>query len=259
MSYDEACIDKNAFHKTTTSIYIDEVDINKITLLDKTSYGNNGSFKYHIGYRHKNEALLSPLNIKLPQLTGYTKHFNSNKYVNLLVNDKKLLKKYNEIWDKIKSLFKKEFDKKPFYNNKYISIRFYNNIMHKEFKYKTVLEDNKHCKYIPIEPKDGDCHAYLSTILLDSILVYLNNKHHPQIFFKKCIYAIDKQALLGKYVDKPNDKSNYTLYFFVCKARCKYFFGMIDFNKKIINFFDTLNLSNFNSIPAISTVSSFFA
>ena len=159
MSYDEACINKNAFHEKTTSINIDEVKIYKITLLDKTSYGNKGSFKYHIGYRQKNESLLSPLKIKLPQLTGYTKHFNNNKYVNLLVNDKKLLKKYNEIWDKIKSLSKKEFDKKPLYNNKYISARIYNNIMHTEFKYKKVLEDNKHCKYIPIAPKSSDYHA----------------------------------------------------------------------------------------------------
>ena len=120
LSCDKTCINKNAFYKTTTSLNIDEVDINKITLLDKTSYGNKGSFKYHIGYRHKNEALLSPLNINLPQLNGYTKHFdNNNRYVNLLINDKKLLKKYNEIWDKIKSLSKKESDKKPLYNNKY--------------------------------------------------------------------------------------------------------------------------------------------
>ena len=51
---------------------------------------------------------MKPFNIKLPQLTGYTKHFdNNNKYVNLLVIDKKLLKKYNDIWHKIKSLSKK--------------------------------------------------------------------------------------------------------------------------------------------------------
>ena len=31
---------------------------------------------------------------------------------------------------------------------------------------KKMLEDNKHCKYIPKEPKDGDCYTYLSTILL---------------------------------------------------------------------------------------------
>ena len=48
-SYDETCINKNAFHKETNSINIDEVDINRIKLLNKTSYGNKGSFKYHIG------------------------------------------------------------------------------------------------------------------------------------------------------------------------------------------------------------------
>ena len=55
--------------------------------------------------------------------------------------------------------------------------------MHTEYKYKKVLEDNEHCKYIPIEPKNGHCYAYISTILLDSILVDPNNKHHLQIFF----------------------------------------------------------------------------
>ena len=63
--------------------------------------------------------------------------------------------------------------------------------MHTKFKYKKILEDNKHCKYIAIEPKDGDCYAYLSTILRDSILVDLNNKHYPQIPIKKCV-CIDK-------------------------------------------------------------------
>ena len=38
--------------------------------------------------------------------------------MNLLDNDKKLLKKYNKIWDKLTSLFKKEFNRNPVYNNK---------------------------------------------------------------------------------------------------------------------------------------------
>ena len=185
LSYGKTSINKNAFHKKTTSINIDEVEIDKIRLFDKTPCVNKGSFKYYIGYRHKGEDLLSPLNMKLLQLTGYTKHFNNNsKYVNLLISDKKNVKKTNEIWDKIKSLYKREFDKKLLYSNKYIGA----NMMHTEFKCKKVLEDNKHCKYIPIEPRGGDCDAYLSTILLDAILVDPNIKHYPQIFFfKNCI------------------------------------------------------------------------
>ena len=53
-----------------------------------------------------------------------------------------------------------------------------------------------------------DFHAYLSTILLNSILVDLNDKHYPQILLKKCVCTVDKQALLDKYIDKFNDKSN---------------------------------------------------
>ena len=68
--------------------------------------------KYHVGYRHKNEALLSPLNIKLQQLTEYTKHFNNNnKYVNLLVSDKKLLKNAMKYGIRLKAYPKKNLIK----------------------------------------------------------------------------------------------------------------------------------------------------
>ena len=47
--------------------------------------------------------------------------------MNILVNDKELLEKYNEKWDKIKKLFKKESDSEPEYNDKYITkINLYN-------------------------------------------------------------------------------------------------------------------------------------
>ena len=79
--------------------------------------------------------------------SGYTKHFNNNnKYVNLLINDKKLLKKYNEIWNKIKSLSKKEFDKK---NCATINILVLKSIIMRciqNLNIKKILENNKHCK-----------------------------------------------------------------------------------------------------------------
>ena len=43
-----------------------------------------------------------------------------------------------------------------------------------------------------------------------------------------------------------------------CKTRCKCFFGIIDFFKKLIDCFDAPNLCNFNSIFSVSTISSFF-
>ena len=182
LSYGEKLIIKNAFHKRTTSININEIEINRILLSDKTSYGNKGSFKHYIGYSHT-DGNISPLNIRLPQLTGYVKHFNDeDKVINFLVADKKLLKKYNEIWGKIKSLFKKEFDKNPLYKNKYITAKLNNT----EFEHRILK--NIEPRDIPIEPKNNSPHEYLSVILLDSILIYPNycsNKYYPQIFLKK--------------------------------------------------------------------------
>ena len=195
----ETCIDKNAFHNNKSSININETEINRIVLFDKTSYGNKGSFKRYIGYTHK-VGTFSPLNIKLAQQTGYAKHFtNDDKLINFLVADKELLKKYNEIWNKIKSFFIKELDKKPMYDNKYISAK----INGTKFEHK-ILKDNE-CFNISVEPNNGSRHEYLSVILLDSILIYPNsyrlNKHYPQVFFKKFIYTKDKEAeLLGKCI-----------------------------------------------------------
>ena len=99
-------ITKSAFHKNKRPININEVDIERIKLLDKRSYGKD-SFKYFIGYSHESNTFPSPLCVKRPQMNAYTKYFDkNNKYINLLVTDKKILEKYSEIWNKIKSLLK---------------------------------------------------------------------------------------------------------------------------------------------------------
>ena len=62
-SYGKTYINKIAFHEETNSINNDEVEIDKIMLFDKTSYGNESSL-----YMYKGEAFPSSLCIKLPQL-----------------------------------------------------------------------------------------------------------------------------------------------------------------------------------------------
>ena len=121
VSFGENGTIKSAFHKNKRPIInINEVDIEEMLLSHKKSYGKD-SFKYFIGYRHKGNAFPSPLCVKLPQTNAYAKYFDkNNKYINLLVNDKEILKKYSEIWNKIKSLIKKELNIEPVYNDKYI-------------------------------------------------------------------------------------------------------------------------------------------
>ena len=73
-------------------------------------------------------------------MNGRIKCFDSNnKCINLLVQDIELLKKYNEIWDKISNLIKKVFNSETVYNDKYIKTKIiiYNN------RINTNLQSNK--------------------------------------------------------------------------------------------------------------------
>ena len=100
------CINKSAFLKHK---YL--IDIDKVVISSKNSYGKKGIFKYFIEYITN---YIKPLYIKLHKMNGYVKYFDSNnKYMIFLVHDEELLKKYNEIWDKISNLLQKRFDTEP--------------------------------------------------------------------------------------------------------------------------------------------------
>ena len=105
-------------------------------------------------------------------MNAYAKQFDkNNKYMNLLVNDKKILEKYSEIWNKIKSLIKKELNSEPVYNDKYIKtkIKIYNDKVYTNFQHNKIPKDNEYC-------------ACLSVILLDSFFV---NSDRMQICDKR--------------------------------------------------------------------------
>ena len=53
--------------------------------------------------------------IKFTQVNVFAKYFHkNNKCMDLLVNDKKILEKHNEIWNKIKNLFGKKIIVNPY-------------------------------------------------------------------------------------------------------------------------------------------------
>ena len=58
-------------------------------------------------------------------MIGYVKHFDSNKTMSFKVDDNKLLKKYNKIWEKVSNLMNIEFDSEPVYgdNGKYMKTK----------------------------------------------------------------------------------------------------------------------------------------
>ena len=109
-------------------------------------------------------------------MNAYTKYFDkNNKYINLLVNNKKIFKKHSDICNKIKSLIKKEFNSEPVYNDKYIKtkIKIYNDRVYTNCQHNKMPKDNEYC-------------AGLSVILLDSIFVNSDKEYYPQIFLEEC-------------------------------------------------------------------------
>ena len=46
-------------------------------------------------------------------MSAYRRDFDEIKYISFLIKDDELLKKYNEIWAKVKNSIKKEFDSEP--------------------------------------------------------------------------------------------------------------------------------------------------
>ena len=81
-------------------------------------------FKFFIGY--KDAKKIRPLCILLPKMSGYRKDFDETKSMSFSIKDDELLKRHNEIWEKVENIIKNS------YNGK-ISTNFHNNKIPKDF------------------------------------------------------------------------------------------------------------------------------
>ena len=73
--------------------------MDQIVVSDKFKHSDD-DFKYFIGC--KEDEIVKPLCIILPQMTGFIKYFqNGGKNMSFMVKNDMHLDKYNEIWDKI--------------------------------------------------------------------------------------------------------------------------------------------------------------
>ena len=86
---------KSDYYKNKNATQINDIDVNKILVSKEEQYGTKDLFKYFIGYN--NNDVIRPLCIRLPQITGYVRKFDGNATMSFKINDKQLLKKYNQI------------------------------------------------------------------------------------------------------------------------------------------------------------------
>ena len=103
-------------------------------------------------------------------MTGYAKKFNENGTMPFRANNKQLLQKYNEIWEKAEKLLRKDFESKHVYgdDDKYIKTKtkIYENNMSTDFHNKKMPKEKATCKY-------------LSIIMLHSV-IKANKKYYPK-------------------------------------------------------------------------------
>ena len=86
---------------------------------DKFKHSYDG-FRYFV--RYKEDEIIKPLCIDLPQMTGYIRYFeNGRKIMSFAIKDDDMLNEYNEIFNRIKGALKINFNSMPIYNKKYTS------------------------------------------------------------------------------------------------------------------------------------------
>ena len=118
--FDDKKIRKSEFYKNKKVFQIDEIDVNKILVSKKESYGTKNALKYFIGY-NDDDDVIRPLCVRLSQMTGYARKFDKNVTMSFRANNKQVLKNYNKIWVKVEKVMKENFESKPVYGDGYIN------------------------------------------------------------------------------------------------------------------------------------------
>ena len=146
-------IEKHKFHQHKSPVSINNIDINKIVVSNKSLFRKKG-FKHFIGYSDSKE--IRPLCIFLPKMSAYRRDFDETKYMSFLIKDEELLEKYNEILEKCSNNTKKGFDKEPIYNEKYLKtkIKSYEGKINTNFHNDKIPKESSQCIYLSISNFD---------------------------------------------------------------------------------------------------------
>ena len=170
---------------------LNSVDLSKIVVSSRWKL-NDTTYKYFCGYL--NNDVIKPLCVILPQMNGYIKYFdNGGKNMSFVTDDKEVYKKYDEIWNVVKSLFVS-----PIRDDKYILAKL------KIFKKKSITTFNNN-NIVPIEKDHYIC---IPAIDIDSVLK-IDKKAYPQAYLEECKYKLKKRKLVN-FIDSEiiDDDSN---------------------------------------------------
>ena len=85
INFDDKEIRKKIFYKNKKVFQTDNIDVNKILVSKKGTYGTKKSLKFFIEYNDND--VIRPLCLRLSQMTGYARKFNENATMSFRVNN----------------------------------------------------------------------------------------------------------------------------------------------------------------------------
>ena len=122
-------------------------------------------------------------------MSAYRRDFDETKYMSLLIKNDELLKKYNDIQEKVSKSIRKKLDSEPVYDEKYLETK----IKLYQGKINTNFYNNK----IPKESSQCIC---LTVIMANSVFRTGNN-YYPQIALEECKYIVKEKNMSEYNID----------------------------------------------------------
>ena len=176
-------VNKKEFYSSKQAISLDSVDLNKIVVSKKWKI-NDTTYTGYCGYL--NNDTIQPLRVILLQMDGYIKYFDDDgKNMSFVTDDEKIYKKYNKIWEVIRSLLKIDFTVNPVRDDIYLvaKLKIFNGIN------RTTFTNNA----IPIEKDHSIC---IPVIDIDSVLK-IDKKAYPQAYLEQFKYKLKKRKIVN--------------------------------------------------------------
>ena len=188
-------VNKKEFYSSKQAVSLDSVNLNKIVVSKKWKI-NDTTYKHICGYL--NNDTIQPLCVILPQMDGYIKYFDDGgKNMSFVTDDRKIYKKYNEIWEVIRNLLKIDFTVNPVRDDIYLvaKLKIFNKIN------RTTFNNNN---YIPMERNHYIC---IPVIDIDSVLK-IDKRAYTQAYLEQCKYKLKKIKIVNYIDDEVIDEDN---------------------------------------------------
>ena len=116
MKFDDTKTEECEFHQYKSPILIKNIDINKIVISNRFTFGKQ-DFKYFIGC--KDNKKIRPLCIFFLEISAHKRYFNKSKCMYFIIKDEKIFDKYMTVWEKVRNTIKANLNSELICNKKY--------------------------------------------------------------------------------------------------------------------------------------------